>query len=874
MPFPRECSVVDFFRDHARRRPNALALSDGVRDLDFGRLDRVTNRLANRLLRAGLKPEDIVALPMERSCGYVMAALGVLKAGCAYLPIDVKTPDKRLLLLLEDSGAKFAVSAPERIERLRGWSGEWFGLDDDGLTLVDESAEPPDVSSDPARLAYVVYTSGSTGRPKGVEVEHHSLTNLVCAYRAWLGLTQDDRGTLMANVAFDASVIDLWPTLCAGGTLLVPPKELGVDLDALIGWLAAEEVTHSFIPTALVEMMLARPWPREMALRFLCTGGDTLHVQPAPGLTFQLINAYGPTENTVISTWTVLAPGTDGKRPSIGRPLGNVKAYVLDEKGQPAGSGEEGELFIGGEQVARGYLNRPKLNRERFVPDPFAATPGARMYRTGDWVRRLPDGDLDFIGRRDRQVQIRGRRVELGEVEQVLHRHPSVRQVCCEPMLDGETVTGLMAHVVANPSQPKLGDTLRAYLAGCLPYYMVPSGFIFHERLPLTERGKVDRALLRAATATKLRPFEASIPEKDPQRGVERLWYRLLPQAAQGETHATFESLGGDSFHAVELLLGVEKIIGRRILLSDFIADPTLPGLLRLVEDPQVDPRRQLITLQPAGHRPPVFCLYGIGGDVCHYLELSKALGPDQPVVGIRSCELDNPDTMPKSMEECAAGVVRLIRAWNPDCVPALVGYSWSGLLAFEVARQWLRGGGAAPFIAIIGTDAPRRRTTAIYRMWHFFRWLPAWFLLKAREGWKRTPARMLRRFLRCLVSSRPEIEPTLPDAEWAASPGVHHLVALDSPYQPSLETPLELHLFREGRSPSRASRHPLDPSSMGDQPDCGWSHWARRPVVIHSLDADHAAILRAPAITALAAILRTMMDRHYAAQAGPDRVR
>jgi amino acid adenylation domain-containing protein len=442
MPFPRERSVVDFFRDHARLRPGAVALSDGVRGLDFGTLDQLTNRMANRLLRAGLKPEDIVALPMERSCGYVIAALGVLKAGGAYLPIDLQTPDQRLLLLLEDSGAKFAVTAPEWLKRLDGWKGKRFGLDDEAHSLADESAEPPNIPSDPDRRAYVIYTSGSTGRPKGVEVEHHSLTNLVCVYRAWLGLTPDDRGTVMANMAFDASIIDLWPVLCAGGTVMVPPKELGLDLDGLIQWLAAEGVTYSFIPTALLEILLTRPWPRKMALRFLCTGGDTLHVQPPPGLSFQVINAYGPTENTVISTWTVLAPGTDGKRPPIGRPLGNVKIYVLDEEGQPVAPGEEGELYLGGEQVARGYLNRPELNSAGFMPDRFAGTPGARMYRTGDWVRRLPDGELDFVGRRDRQVQIRGRRVELGEIEHVLHCHPSVRQACCEPVLDGETVAG------------------------------------------------------------------------------------------------------------------------------------------------------------------------------------------------------------------------------------------------------------------------------------------------------------------------------------------------------------------------------------------------------------------------------------------------
>ncbi len=872
MRFPRERSVVDFFRDHARSQPHALALSDGVRNLDFGTLDQVTNRMANRLLRDGLKPEDIVALPMERSCGYVIAALGVLKAGGAYLPIDVHTPDERLRLYLEDSGAKFVVTAPEWIGRFEGWKGKQFGLDEDALALADESIEPPNVPSNPDRRAYVIYTSGSTGQPKGVEVEHHSLTNLVCVYHAWLGLTPADRGTVLVNIAFDVSVVDLWPVLCAGGAILVAPKELGVDLDGLIQWLAAERVTYSFIPTALIELLLARPWPREMALRFLCTGGDTLHVQPPPGLSFQVINAYGPAESTVISTWSVLAPGTDGRQPPIGRPLANVKIYILDEEGHPVPPGHEGELYLGGEQVARGYLNRPELTGERFLTDHFAAMPGSRMYRTGDWVRQRPDGELDFVGRRDRQVQIRGRRVELGEIEHVLHRHPSVCQASCEPVLEGKTVTGVVAHVVANQSQMKLGEALRAHLAGCLPAYMVPKGFIFHERLPLTERGKVDRAALRAAIPTKVTHFESSLPEGSPKRAIAHLWFQLLPLAAEAEIHASFDELGGDSLHAVNLLLGVEKISGRRILVSDFMVDPTLPGLLRLVENRQPEKGKQLIAFQPAGQRPPVFCLYGIYGDVYHYLELSKALGPDQPVFGIRCDALDDLNQLPKSMEEAGASALRSIREQYPDCVPVLVGYSWSGMLAFEVARQWLRGGGAAPLVAMISAAGPDRQTTIVYRVWHFFRWLPTWFMRKTKQAWQHTPTQMLRRLLRFLVMDPAEIELPITNEKWAASPVAQHLIALKHRYHPAREIPVDIHLFREGHPRGRVPMHPLDPSLTDCRPDSGWSRWAARPVQVHWLDTDHDAILHTPVVNTLAASLRALMDQHYAAQSRPAR--
>jgi len=867
MSFPRERSVVDFFRDHAQRQPDALAVSDGVRQLDFATLDQLSNRLANRLLRDGLKTEDIVALPMERSCGYVIAALGVLKAGGAYLPIDVHTPDERLRLYLEDSGATFAVTAPEWLGRLAGWPGKRFGLDEEALALGDESAEPPDVPANPDRRAYIIYTSGSTGRPKGVEVEHHSLTNLICVYHAWLGLTPADRGTVFVNVAFDVSVVDLWPVLCAGGAILIAPKELEVDLEGLIRWLAAEKVTYSFIPTALIELLLTRSWPRDMALRFLCTGGDTLHVQPPPGLSFQVINAYGPAESTVISTWSLLAPGTDGKQPPIGRPLANVKIYILDEVGQPVPAGAEGELYIGGEQVARGYLNRPELTRERFLPDAFAATPGARMYRTGDWVRQRPDGELDFIGRRDRQVQIRGRRVELGEIEQVLHLHPSVCQASCEPVLDGKTVTGVVAHVVANQSQLKLGDLLRAHLAAALPAYMVPKGFIFHERLPLTERGKVDRAALRAALPAKGTHFESSLPEDGPQRAIAQLWFELLPLAAQAEIHAGFHELGGDSLHAVNLLLGVEKISGRRIAVSDFMVDPTLPGLLRLVGKPEPEKNKQLVAFQSAGTRPPVFCLYGITGDVYHYLELAEALGPDQPVFGIRCDALDDLGQLPKSMEEAGERALRAIREQHPDGAPVLVGYSWSGLLAFEVAQQWLRAGGAAPLVVMISAVGVRGRTTLVERLGHFFRWLPAWLRLIMKQRRGHNPARMLRRFLRFAVKDPVENEPPVPNESWASTPIARHLIALKQPYRPAREKPFDVHLFREGHTVDRDYMHPLNPARTDDLPDVGWSRLAARPVQVYWLDTDHDGILHPPVVNQLAASLRPLLDEHYTAQ-------
>jgi len=862
MPWSREKSVVDFIREHVQSRPAAIALKDGDATMDYETMDRLSNRIANRLLRAGLQPEGIVALPLNRSLAYVVAALGVLKAGGSYLPIDLDTPDQLLRWQLEDSGTKFVFTHPGEVSRFSGWSGQVFPLSDGMETLAEESEEPMTVPSLPNRRAYVVYTSGSTGKPKGVEIEHHSLTNLICFYHQWLGLTAADRGALIANVAFDASVADLWPVLCAGGAVHIAPSALLTDLDGLIRWLADEEISGGVIPTGLMELMLTRPWPAQMALRYLGTGGDTLHVRPPPGLPFTLINQYGPTENTVDSMWAVIEPHGNS-RPTIGRPIGNVTAYVLNEHGQLAQSGEEGELFLGGEQVARGYLNRPELTSERFLPDPFSSKPAARMYRTGDWVRLLADGEMDFLGRRDLQVQIRGRRVELGEIEQQLHSHPAVLQACCKPLMDDHSVSGIIAHVATNGSRLQLADQLRAHLATRVPAHMIPASFVFYESLPVTSRGKVDRAALRAE-ATRLSAFEASLPEGSEERAIAQLWFQLLPSAGEADVNATFESLGGDSLHAIKLLIGVEKITGRRIPHSTFLLEPTLPGLFRAAKAQQPSQNECVIVLRAGGSKAPIFCLYGVQGDIAHYAELAKVLDEDRPVYGIRSPGLEDFSKLPQTMEEAGAHALKLITEIQPDRAPILIGYSWGASLAFEVARQWMETHDSQPFVGMVGADGPRRPTSTGYRIWHFFRWLPSWVLEKARDGTQRRFSQMCRRFLLFFVNDPVAKPSVIPDEDWASSDIARHFLGMADHYFPNVRRPLMVHLFRETLSQGRIATHPLESSCTNQLPDCGWGYWAKQKVRLFWLHTDHQAILRQPMVGKLAESLRALINRCY----------
>lgn len=864
MPFPRDRSVVDFFHEHALVRPGAIAIKFRDISMDYQTLDRLSNRLANHLLGSGLQLEDIVAIPMIRSCAYVIAALGTLKAGGSYLPVDLTIPDQLLNLVLKDSGTKFACISPETPNLTGSWDGKTIVLDDLAESLGKESESAVPIPSDPNRRAYVIYTSGSTGKPKGVEIEHHSLTNLVCFYHQWLGMTPTDRAPLVANIAFDASVADLWPVLCAGGTIHIPPMPLLSDLDGLIEWLRAEEITGGFIPTGLMELMLKRPWPKQMALRYLGTGGDTLHTRPPAGLPFMLINQYGPTENTVDSTWAVIEPQGDSNTPTIGRPIGNVTAYVLNEAGERVATGEEGELFLGGEQVARGYLNQPELTQERFPLDPFAIRQGARMYRTGDWVRLRHDGELDFHGRRDLQIQIRGRRVELGEIEQHLHTHPAVSQACCVPVMDGDSVSGVTAHVSVSHNKLKLADTLRRYLAERLPAYMVPTGFIFYDQLPLTNRGKVDRAALRKQALVSHAELAAASLEGSIEQAIVRQWFTSLPNASLTDVHSTFESLGGDSLGTIKLLLKVEEICGRRIPQSTFLMEPTLPGLLRMAtKSENTSPEAQLITLRKGGNLPPIFCLYGFHGDISHYIEFTKALGEDQPVFGIRAPGMEDLSKLPQTMEEAGAQALKLISEIHLDHPPILVGYSWAGYLAFEVARQWQERESTKPLVVMIGAPGPRRPTSVWYRIWHFFRWLPAWLLLKTREGRQRNFGQMFGRLLKFFIKDPVEEQSKMPDAKWASPPIAQHFLALGDRYFPASRQPMNVHLFRETLSQGRILTHPLESSKTDQLPDCGWGYWTKKTVQLYWIDTDHDSTLYPPKVNKLAEDMQSVFKRH-----------
>jgi amino acid adenylation domain-containing protein len=567
----------------AEQFPSALALTADSSSLTYAELDSRANYLSLRLRSLGVGPDSIVGLLLGRRPEAVVAMLGVLKAGAIYLPLDPEYPRAWLDFMAEDAGlqlvltpAAAAAPPPGRARALSlGPGGEVDG----------EAPAGPPLPCHPEALAYVIYTSGSTGRPKGVGVPYRGLLNLVEWHRRFYRIAPDDRATLLAAPGFDASVWEVWPYLASGASLHVVPDEVRSAPAELVGWLARQAITYCFMPTPLAEAALAERWLAGAALKALLTGGDRLRRWAGDGRGFVLVNHYGPTECSVVTTCGVVGEAGASAGPPIGRPISGVRVYILDAGGEPTPVGVVGELYVGGEGVARGYLGQPDLTAERFVPDSFGATPGGRLYKTGDLARYLAGGEIEFLGRADRQVKVRGYRVELGEIEAALRGHEGVRE-CAAAAVEGEGGEARLAVFVV-PHEGYTGgeQEWRAYLRERLPAHMVPSVFVRAEQLPALPGGKVDRRALAAAAggAQSEAPGGYQAPSGQTQEALAGIWRELLGVERVG-VNDSFFGLGGYSLQATQVVSRIRQAMAVEVPLRMIFDHPTIAELAEKIE--------------------------------------------------------------------------------------------------------------------------------------------------------------------------------------------------------------------------------------------------------------------------------------------------
>ena len=558
--------------------PGAVAVVAADATLTFHELSVRSERLARRLVTLGVTPGDLVGQCLDRSASMVVAALAIIRAGAAYVAIDPAYPDERVRWMLTDSGAAVVVGGTSTAARLAASPDcRVIVLTDGGEVLhapPSGAGSPLPAPPQPSDLAYVVYTSGSTGRPKGVMVEHAGLANLVEWHLSAFGLHAGDRCAQIASPGFDAAVWEIWPGLASGAAIHVVPERLRANPTALRDWLVAEAITVTYVPTAVTEALIGMPWPDAGELRYLLTGGDALTRRPVPGLPFTLVNNYGLSETTVVATSGAVSPRGEGA-PPIGLPIAGVLAEVVDERLQPVGPGVEGELLVGGVALARGYINQPELTGERFIE-----AHRGRRYRTGDRARIGPSGEIEFLGRLDDQLSIRGFRIEAGEVVGALNAHPAIEASAVVGAGASSAERRLVAYLVGATAERPGPEEVSRFLRRRLPDHMVPSRYDWLDRLPLTAHGKVDREALPALVEAACPGRQASTPV---ETEIVSVVASLLGIHEVG-VEENFFLLGGHSMLGAQLIGRLEDLFGVEITLRFLFDHPTPSQLAREVE--------------------------------------------------------------------------------------------------------------------------------------------------------------------------------------------------------------------------------------------------------------------------------------------------
>ncbi|HZI13113.1 MAG TPA: amino acid adenylation domain-containing protein [Myxococcus sp.] len=836
---PQAC-VHQHFEAHAAQAPDALAVVCGEEQLTYGELNQRANQLAWHLRMLGVEPETRVGLLLERSTEAIVGMLGILKAGAAYVPLDPAATQAadRMAFMLQDAGALLVVTDEALADELPSLGLMMVCVDSDADAIATQPTHNPDVAVAPEHLVYVIYTSGSTGRPKGVAIEHRQLDHYVRGVSARLKLPERASLASVSTLAADLGNTALFPALCRGGALHLITREQATDARLLAEQLSGHPVEGlKIVPSHLRALLSASEPGRLLPRQRLVLGGDTsdwalveaVHAH-APECT--VFNHYGPTETTVGVLTHEVARGDEQARRSatvpLGRPLPNTEVYVLDAHLQPVPRGVAGELYIGGLGVGRGYLGHPALTAERFVPDPFGPRPGGRLYRTGDRVRQLDTGAIEFLGRVDFQLKIRGFRVELGEVEAALKQHPSVQAAVVLAREDTPGDKRLVAYAVPREGRALEPDALRALLVEQLPEYMVPAAIVPLEALPLTPNGKVDRRALPApegASRALDRGYVA--PRDELEARLVALWEELLGVQPVG-VRSNFFDLGGHSLLAVTLMGRIWSSMGRQLPVAALFQSPTVEHLAQLLrEDADMAPASPLVSIQPEGDLPPFFCVHPVGGHVLCYAELARRLGPRQPFHALQARGLEGREEPCDSLEAMASLYLDALRAVQPHGPYRLGGWSLGGLIAFEMASQLARQGETVAELLLIDTRAPGAEPPpAEEELASLGATLFAQDLAQRTGEPSTAPTEALQRVFESNLR-----------AAWLYAP---------EPY------PGTVTLLRAAGNPA--------PESLGHQ--LGWERLALSGVEVHSLEGDHYSLLRPPHVQDLAGRVRACLER------------
>lgn len=850
-PYPSDKCIQQLVEAQAKANPETLAAVQEGRQLTYEELNARANQLAHVLREKGVGPDVPVAICLKRSLELPIALLAVLKAGGACVPLDPDYPKDRLAYILEDSRAPVLITQPALHSALGSGRAEALYLEKDWVILSGQSAESLPLVTRPENLAYIIYTSGSTGKPRGVLLTHRGLVNHGIASIDLYGIERSDRVLQFSSISFDIAVEEIFPTWFAGATVVLRSDEMSLAATDFLRWIKQHRISVLDLPTAywheLVHEVVESREKLPERLRLVIVGGEKASASAyaswlkAGGNRVRWVNTYGPTEASVIAS----AYEPDPSKPfpdnlPIGRPIANVRLYVLDSELQPVAVGEPGELHIGGPGVARGYLNHPELTQAKFIADPFSQDSNARLYKTGDMVRYLPDGNIEFQGRIDFQVKIRGFRIELGEIEAVLEKHPGVAQaVVTAREVNGEK--RLTGYVVALPNAVTALE-LRRYLKDQLPDYMVPADFVFLKSFPLTPNGKVDRRALPAPEPSEAGEAEGFVAARDEfESRMVGLWEQVLAKRPIGVRDNFFE-LGGHSLLAVRLTSRIEKQFGKKLTITALIQAPTVESLVSLLRD-ENSLWSPVVPLQTGGSKPIFFFVHGLGGTVMRFHELAVHMVPDQPFYCFQAQGMDGKLPCLNRVEGMSSLYLEHLRNAQPHGPYFLGGYSFGGLVALEMARRLAEQREEVRALILVDTYLPTGKNGESL--------LGKFFGLSTEQKL----AYLKKRATRYARGIKRRIDAiSLPQA----IKDVREACAVaEKKYQPQVYDGRVV-LFRASEKALRGL----------DDPQEGWRKHAAGGIEVHEIDGDHGNILNEPQVRQLAAEIRSRLEMAQAEMA------
>ena len=696
--------IIELFELQSEKYAARLALSYHGQNISYDQINRKVNQFAGFLLDKGIQVEDRIGIAIDRSPEMLIVMLGILKAGAAYVPLDPEYPQKRIEYMLADSGAKMLIVSA-KYKGFYHTAATEVSVEDAWAKLGDYPTQNPAIRAKGNNLAYVLYTSGSTGQPKGVQIEHHNLYNLLLSVQKFPGLGPKDKLLAITTISFDISVTELFLPLISGAQLVLTNSQTTKDGIALLNIINTERITFIQATPVTYKIMLEAGWDELLDIKVTCTGEPLpkdLAIKLIPRCT-ALYNMYGPTETTIFSTGKQIRAGDE--QITIGKPVDNTTIYILGEELKPVPPGETGEIYIAGEGVARGYINKPELTAAGFIDDPFSAKPGSRMYRTGDLGKVLPNGDIFCFGRIDSQVKIRGYRIELSEIEFVLSQQKDIKEAVVlalnNRMGDARLVAYIVPAGISNDTKAAAMQGWKTALKSALPIFMVPNDFVLLDALPLTANGKIDRKALpnpEINIDTTLSTYTA--PRSHTEKVVAAIWTECLKIDNIG-IHDNFFELGGHSLAAVRVITRIKNETGKRVRLSSFFECPTVELLALLIDHNKEQPVHSLVPIKTGGNKVPLYIVHGNGSTAFKFIAFAQQLDDDQPVFGLQAIGIDGFVEPIDNIKDIAASYVAEIIAHNPEGPYALAGYSFGGVMAFEMAQQLVAMGKKVTMLAM-----------------------------------------------------------------------------------------------------------------------------------------------------------------------------